>query len=346
MHPHRLWCLLPAAPVPELLHIALCRCRGAACAAFCRSSGAAAGRASIPAPRPTGIPAARQNGPMTAASGSTVDEVAVALYRLPPDAFTAARDERAATADAADAARIKALRKPVVAAWAVNLLVADGQLAEAIELAAALREAQDDLDAAELRRLGTQRRQLVSSLAKRAAALAQDAGHPLAASAREAVAQTINAAVMDERAAAVVLTGRLRKPLDAGALDDLDAADVVAGSPPARTPERAASADPDELAVRRARKAAERAARDAERAATAAERERSAAEAAERKAREHADLVRERIAEVRAQLERLVSDEETADAELAHREQRLREAASAAEAAANEAQRARDAVPD
>jgi len=86
--------------------------------------------------------------------------------------------------------------------------------------------------------------------------------------------------------------------------------------------------------------------RMAERAATAAERERSAAEAAERKAREHADLVRERIAEVRAQLERLVSDEETADAELAHREQRLREAASAAEAATNEAQRARDAVPD
>ncbi|WDG16989.1 transposase [Microbacterium sp. Clip185] len=282
---------------------------------------------------------------MAAASGNPVDEVAVALYRLPPDAFTAARDERAATADAADAARIKALRKPVVAAWAVNLLVADGQLVEAIELAAALREAQEDLDAAELRRLGTQRRQLVASLAKRAAALAAEAGHPLADSAREAVAQTINAAVMDARAAAAVLTGRLRKPLDAGALDDLDAAEVVAGSPLGETAARPAS-DPDELAVRRARKAAERAARDAERTATAVERERVAAEVAERKAREHADLLHERIAEVRAQLERLVSDADAADAELAHRERRLREAASAAKAAANEAQRARDAVPD
>lgn len=282
---------------------------------------------------------------MAAASGSSIDDVAVALYRLPPDAFTAARDARAATTDAADAARIKALRKPVVAAWAVNLLVADGQLAEAVELAAALREAQDDLDAAELRRLGTQRQQLVASLARRAAVLAAEAGHPLADSALEAVAQTINAAVMDERAAAVVLTGRLRKPLDAGALDDLDAADVVAGSPPRGTVERPAS-DPDELAVRRARRAAERAARDAERTATAAERERAAAEAAERTAREHADLVHERIAELRAQLERLQSDADAADAELVRHEQRLREAASAAEAAANQAQRARDAVPD
>lgn len=282
---------------------------------------------------------------MVAASGSSVDEVAAALYRLPPDAFTAARDEQAARADAADAARIKALRKPVVAAWAVNLLVADGQLAEAVELAAALREAQDDLDAGELRRLGTQRQQLVSSLPKRAAALAAEAGRPLADSAREAVAQTINAAVMDARAAAAVLTGRLRKPLDAGALDDLDAADIVAGSPPGATAERP-SPDPDELGVRRARKAAERAVRDAERAATAAERERSAAEAAERKAREHADLVHERIAEVRTQLERLRSDADAADAELARREDRLRETASAAKATAEKAQRARDAVPE
>lgn len=282
---------------------------------------------------------------MVAASGSFVDEVAVALYRLPPGAFTAARDERAAAADAADAVHIKALRKPVVAAWAVNLLVADGQLAEAVELAAALREAQDDLDAAELRRLGAQRQQLVASLANRAAALAAEAGHPLADSAREAVAQTINAAVMDARAAAVVLTGRLRRPLGLGALDEFDAADVVAGSPPGETHERSAS-DPDELAVRRARKAAERAARDAERTATAAERERAAAEAAERKAREHADLVHERIAEVRAQLERLQSEADAADAELARLEGRLREAASAAKAAANEAERARDAVPD
>ncbi|QCQ16432.1 transposase [Microbacterium sp. RG1] len=282
---------------------------------------------------------------MVAASGSSVDEVAAALYRLPPDAFTAARDEQAARAEAADAARIKALRKPVVAAWAVNLLVADGQLAEAVELAAALREAQDDLDAGELRRLGTQRRQLVASLAKRAVTLAAEAGYPLADSAREAVAQTINAAVMDARAAAAVLTGRLRKPLDAGALDDLDAADIVAGSPPGATVERP-SPDPDELAVRRARKAAERAVRDAERAATAAERERSAAEAAERKAREHADLVHERIAEVRTQLERLRSDADAADAELARREDRLRETASAAKATAEKAQRARDAVPE
>ena len=51
------------------------------------------------------------------------------------------------------------------AAWAVDLLARDGQLAEALELAGALREAQDDLDGAELARLSRQRRALVAALA-------------------------------------------------------------------------------------------------------------------------------------------------------------------------------------
>ena len=75
------------------------------------------------------------------------------LYALPPDDFTSARNARAAAADRSLAARVKTLRKPTAAAWAVDLLARDGQLAEALELADALREAQDDLDGAELARL-------------------------------------------------------------------------------------------------------------------------------------------------------------------------------------------------
>ena len=49
-----------------------------------------------------------------------------ALYALPLERFTPERDalakDLAADGDRAGAARVKALRKPVVAAWAVNAL--------------------------------------------------------------------------------------------------------------------------------------------------------------------------------------------------------------------------------
>src|SRR6478736_631342 len=144
-----------------------------------------------------------------------LDEIATELYALTPAEFTAARNARAAASDPALAKQIKTLRKPSVAAWAVNLLARDGQLADAIELSAALREAQDDLDAAELSRLGAQRRQLVAALAKQAVGLASDAGVALSAGARDEVEKTVNAAVMDAAAAAAVLTARLVTTLEA-----------------------------------------------------------------------------------------------------------------------------------
>ena len=63
-----------------------------------------------------------------------IDEVAAELYALPPDAFTAARNARAAAAGGEAGRRIKALRKPTVAAWAVDLLSREGDLGEALEL--------------------------------------------------------------------------------------------------------------------------------------------------------------------------------------------------------------------
>ncbi len=87
------------------------------------------------------------------AERSDLDAIAAELYALPPAEFTAARNREAGMADRSIAAQVKALRKPTVAAWAVNLLAREGQLGEALELSAALREAQEDLDAAELARL-------------------------------------------------------------------------------------------------------------------------------------------------------------------------------------------------
>lgn len=271
-----------------------------------------------------------------------LDEIATELYALTPAEFTAARNARAAASDPALAKRVKALRKPSVAAWAVNLLARDGQLADAIELSAALREAQDDLDAAELSRLGAQRRQLVAALAKQAVGLASDAGVALSAGARDEVEKTVNAAVMDAAAAAAVLTARLVTTLEAGDIDPAALADAVGGSlPGAVEPARR-----DDLAERRARRAAEKAARDAERLANEAERELARVEARRAKAQERVDHVRERIDDLRRDLAALEADAAAAEQKLGTIEAERRDAASRARAAQEESDRARRALDE
>ena len=271
-----------------------------------------------------------------------LDTIARELYALAPAKFTAARNARAGLAAPALAKQVKALRKPTVSAWAVNLLTRDGQLADAIELSAALREAQDDLDAAELARLGKQRRQLVAALAKQAVGLAEDAGGTLSAAAREDVEKTINAAVVDAAAAAAVLTARLVTPLEAGDIEPDTLADAVGGSVPGvvTPPPR------DDLAERRARKAAEKAAREAERLANEAERELARVDARRAKAQERVDHIRERIDDLRRDLAALEKDEQAAGEKLDAVEREHAEAAAKARDAAKESERAQSALDD
>jgi hypothetical protein len=229
-----------------------------------------------------------------------------------------------------------------VAAWTVNLLARQGQLADAVELSGALREAQEDLDAAELSRLGRQRRQLVAALAKQAVALAEQAGGSVSAAAREDVEKTINAAVMDAAAAAAVLTGRLITPLEAGDIEPGALAEAVGGSLPGVT----APPPRDDLAERRARKAAEKAAREAERLANEAERELARVDARRAKAQERVDHVRERIDDVRRDLEALEADEKSAQEKLDAVEEERSEAAAKAREAAKESERAHRALDE
>jgi hypothetical protein len=271
---------------------------------------------------------------------SDLDAIAAELYVLPPAEFTAARNARAGMADRSIAAQVKGLRKPTVAAWTVNLLARGGQLGEALELSAALREAQEDLDAAELSRLGRQRRALVAALATQATGLAKDAGVTVSAAARDDVEKTINAAVMDAAAAAAVMTGRLVTPLEAGAFEEADLADAVGGS----LPGVAAPRQRDDLAERRARKAAEKAAREAERLANEAERELARIEAQRTKLQERVDHVSERIDDLRRDLERLEEEQAKAQAALGQVEEERGAAASRARSAAKDAERARGAL--
>ncbi|MBU4464669.1 MAG: transposase [Actinobacteria bacterium] len=264
------------------------------------------------------------------------------MYALPPAEFTAARNAWAAASDSALARALTALRKPSVSAWAVNLLAGGGELAEALDLSRALREAQDDLDAAELSRLGRQRRALVTALARQAVVLASDRGVTVSSAARDDIEKTLNAAVIDAGAAGAVMTGRLVRGLQVGGSGLVELDGVVAGSPSATPP-----ASRDELAVRRTRKAAERRARESARAASTAQRELMRADSVLSESRERVDRLRERAEELRADLARVEHDAASAtaaaDAFAAAREEAAvwaRTAADDARAAADDARAA------
>lgn len=156
------------------------------------------------------------------------------LYRLEPTAFTAARDELARAARAAGdkegAAALRALRRPSVAAWLVNRL-ADEQgdlLDQLLALGPELAKAQSGGDAAALRALGAQRRELVEAVADAAVGRA---GRPVSAAVREEVASTLEAALADPHSAEAVRSGRLVRALSYAGFGAVDLSGAVAAAP-------------------------------------------------------------------------------------------------------------------
>ena len=140
-------------------------------------------------------------------------EVADELYALPLDRFTPARDARAkeAKGDKDLVAALKALRKPSLAAWVVNLLVRREaeQVEQVLAVGAALREAQEGMDGAELRALTKQRRQLTAAVTAQARALAADEGVRVTQAVADQVEATLTAAMVDPEAARAVRSGLL-----------------------------------------------------------------------------------------------------------------------------------------
>jgi hypothetical protein len=157
--------------------------------------------------------------------------VAEELYAGSADAFTAARNEAAKCVDDRSvAAEIRKLKKPSVAAWAVNLLVrAEAEQIDAVlELADSLRAAAESLDGDELRALTRQRRQLTAALATAARSHAREAGVRLTGPVVDQVEAMLTAAMIDPVAARVVRTGRVVTGFTATGVSDLDVAAVVA----------------------------------------------------------------------------------------------------------------------
>jgi DNA repair exonuclease SbcCD ATPase subunit len=159
-------------------------------------------------------------------------EVADELYALPQEEFTPARDARAKElkADKQLSAAVRKLKKPSVAAWVVNLFVrreAD-QVEQVIGVGVALREAQEGMDAKELRALTKQRRQLTAAVTQQARNLAKDERVKVTQAVADQVESTLTAALLDPECARAVRSGLLTASLAATGVGSVDVAAAVA----------------------------------------------------------------------------------------------------------------------
>ncbi len=158
-------------------------------------------------------------------------EIADRLYAGSADGFTEARNAAAREAgDKALTAQIKKLKKPSVAAWAINLLVRreSDQIDSVLQLAESLRAAAEALDGDELRALTRQRRQLTTALASAAKSLARESGVRLTDPVVEQVEGMLNAAMLDPVAAQAVRTGRVLTAFTSTGVSELEVDSVVA----------------------------------------------------------------------------------------------------------------------
>ncbi|MGI8524280.1 MAG: hypothetical protein ACR2K3_13380 [Nocardioides sp.] len=279
--------------------------------------------------------------------------LADALYALPLQRFTPERDAqaKAAKGDRERVAAIKALRKPSLAAWVVNLLVRrePAQLEQVLAVGAALREAQEGMDGAELRALTRQRRQLTSAVTQQARSLAGDEGVRVTQAVADQVEATLTAGLIDPEAARAVRSGLLVAALSATGVGSVDIASAVAlpdalgfeASPTtAETPAPPVlHVVPDDGQARRREEAA-RALEEAEAALTEAGDELTRATSAVEELKARSLQVGAEIDELRRQLAELETAAEQTDDELTEASEALEEA----EAVHADAVRAKDAA--
>jgi len=263
-------------------------------------------------------------------SAEAVLAIAEELYGLPLGDFTRARDARARElkGDPLQAA-VKALRKPSTAAWVIDLLVRyeTDQVDQMLAVGAALREAQAGMDAAALRDLTRQRRQLTTAVTTRARALARTHGLRVSQAVADQIEATLTAAMVDEGAARALRSGLLVAPLAATGFAEVDAAGAVAvpealgfaasaveEPPPA--PLHAVPDLPDTRALDQAREALAR----AESAEAEARGERDRAQRDVDRLRARSLQVESELEEVRRRLADLESIAQEVDAQLAEAE--------------------------
>ncbi|MDX3282552.1 hypothetical protein [Streptomyces scabiei] len=291
------------------------------------------------------------------------------LYATPPPSFVARREELTAEARAdgrvEDARRIRAARRPSLAAWTANLLLRSEpeESRRFLELGRALREAYRSLDAGGIKELSEQRRSIVAVLSRQAAGLAAEAGHRLSEPVRREVEATLRAVLADEEAAGRWATGHLESaltpPTDLPG-DTAGAAPSAASLAPARSTAAPSAASrsraKDEVAERRRQKQkqereqkqeqlarAREAARAADRRVRDLRAARTDAQAVRQRARDRYDTAENDVSEAERLLRRAREELRGADRD---RQRAEKECAAAAEAVSGAERTAREAARD
>ncbi len=153
------------------------------------------------------------------------------LYALPLEEFTRERDELAKQlrkdGDADAAAAVKALKKPSVAAWAVNQVQRDrpDEVRNLIDVTEELHRVHSKLSSAgareRLEEAAAMQRDLIRSLVRCASEMLEASGHGATDATLGKVADTLRAAAVDEDLREQLGRGRVVKEKRAASLGPL-----------------------------------------------------------------------------------------------------------------------------
>jgi hypothetical protein len=214
------------------------------------------------------------------------------LFTLPSGDFTGARNALAGelkkAGDAEGAERVRGLRKPPAAVWAINQAVRSDAAGtrDLLKAAQALRAAQQralgkERSGEAVRAARDRERQAVQRLARAAQAALEESGQAAGAAQLDRIERTLGAAALDDDSRSLLKAGRLTHELQPAGFEALAGMQL---SPPRR--------DEADRRQRERRRELQERARDAERRASAAEREADQAEDAARRARAEAERAR------------------------------------------------------
>lgn len=243
------------------------------------------------------------------------------LYGVALSDFVATRTRLVGRAKGDDpdlAARIKALRKPTVAAWLLNRVVRDEPQAivELNALGERMRRAQSQGDVAALAEARPERRAAIDALIAAAGRCATAAGAKYGPATQDEIDATAVAALADEQSGLALASGHLLRPLSYAGFGEVELDDAVAtplrlvppladdtedGDDPQRTQELAAAEQARLAELEQARDEL----REAERELSAARLAESEARAALVTARDRVNTGEARVADVTARMSRL-----------------------------------------
>ena len=243
---------------------------------------------------------------MTGAQG--LDAVRAELYAGSPADFVARRDELAKQArgegDRELATAIKALRRPTVGAWYLNVAAAAGltSLRELLELGRELRETQAAGDFAALRDLAARRGPLVSRVLRDLTAHLAQVGIAATSSGLDEVRTTLGAALADPAVDAQVRAGQVDRAHSYGGFGEVEMA--AAPPPPAPSGSSKTSKETSKAPPKKDAAAAREQLAAARRELAAAERERATVESRSREAGSTLRAARKRVESLETELDR------------------------------------------